>query len=502
MVHGVAARWEWRTFGGQFGEAEARFAALSPEHVQESDELYLLSLKSDASVKIREGLIDVKLLERVSTDGLEQWKPAIKEAFPLSADHVLAVMKALGMATAQLARAAYALDQLIDELVTPSADLRSVSLHKRRAHYTIADCMAELSEIHVNGVERRTICIESENAARVIAAVRELNLESRPNMSLERELEALVAHPARRYAVIDVGTNSVKFHIGEIRADNVWQTTVDRAAVTRLGEGFDETGQLGDEPIKRTIAAIADMAEDALRNDVESVSAVGTAVLRVAPNRSMLLDPVRERTGISIEVIDAEEEARLAYLAARSSLGIGSGSLVVFDTGGGSSQFSFDGNGRIDERFSVNVGAVAITERYALSGRVTEDRLESALDGIAGDLAVLDRRPTADSLIGMGGAVTNLAAVKLGLATYDPDAVHGTFLDLEEIDRQIELYRTHSAEERRGIIGLQPGRAEVILAGACIVRTILAKLGRKSFTVSDRGLRHGLLIERFGRAPA
>ena len=321
-------------------------------------------------------------------------------------------------------------------------------------------------------------------------------------MSLERELEALVAHPARRYAVIDVGTNSVKFHIGEIRADNVWQTIVDRAAVTRLGDGFDETGQLGDEPIKRTIAAIADMAEEAHRNDVESVSAVGTAVLRLAPNPSVLVDPVRERTGISIEVIDAEEEARLAYLAARSSLGIGSGSLVVFDTGGGSSQFSFDRNGRIDERFSVNVGAVAITERYALSGRVTEDRLESALDGIAADLAVLDRRPTADSLIGMGGAVTNLAAVKLGLATYDPDAVHGTFLDLEEIDRQIQLYRTHSAEQRRGIIGLQPGRAEVILAGACIVRTILTKFGRKSFMVSDRGLRHGLLIKRFGRAPA
>ena len=135
MVRRIAARWEWRTFGGQFGEAEGRFAALSPERVQESDELYLLSLKSDASVKIREGLIDVKLLERVNADGLEQWKPAIKEAFPLSAAHVLAVMKALGMATPRLARAAYALDQLIDELVTPSADLRAVSLHKRRAHY-------------------------------------------------------------------------------------------------------------------------------------------------------------------------------------------------------------------------------------------------------------------------------------------------------------------------------------------------------------------------------
>ena len=103
------------------------------------------------------------------------------------------------------------------------------------------------------------------------------------------------------------------------------------------------------------------------------------------------------------------------------------------------------------------------------------------------------------ALVGMGGAVTNLTAVMLGLGTYDPDAVQGAVLDRDEVDRQIELFRTRSAEQRREIVGLQPDRAEVILAGACIVRTILAKLGRESFTVSDRGLRHGLLIERFGR---
>jgi exopolyphosphatase/guanosine-5'-triphosphate,3'-diphosphate pyrophosphatase len=98
----------------------------------------------------------------------------------------------------------------------------------------------------------------------------------------------------------------------------------------------------------------------------------------------------------------------------------------------------------------------------------------------------------------MGGAATNLAAVKHELAPYDPDVVQGTVLGLAEIDRQIELYRTQTADERRRIVGLQPKRAEVILAGACIVRTVIAKLGRQSATVSDRGLRHGLLLERFG----
>jgi exopolyphosphatase/guanosine-5'-triphosphate,3'-diphosphate pyrophosphatase len=98
----------------------------------------------------------------------------------------------------------------------------------------------------------------------------------------------------------------------------------------------------------------------------------------------------------------------------------------------------------------------------------------------------------------MGGATTNVAAVKHRLARYDPDVVQGTVLDRAEIDRQIELYRPMDAATRRSIVGLQPNRAEVILAGACIVRTVMAKLGKTSLTVSDRGLRHGVLAERFG----
>ena len=98
----------------------------------------------------------------------------------------------------------------------------------------------------------------------------------------------------------------------------------------------------------------------------------------------------------------------------------------------------------------------------------------------------------------MGGAVTNLAAVKHRMEHYDADLIHGTVLECGEIDRQIAVYRERDADARRGIVGLQPDRAEVILAGACIVRTILAKLGCASFVVSDRALRHGLLRERFG----
>jgi exopolyphosphatase/guanosine-5'-triphosphate,3'-diphosphate pyrophosphatase len=295
-----------------------------------------------------------------------------------------------------------------------------------------------------------------------------------------------------------VGTNSVKFHVGELEPDGTWRTVVDRAEVTRLGEGLDESSRLGAEPMRRTAQAIGAMVSEARDQGAEQIAAVGTAGLRIAPNAGKLIDAVKAETDVEIEVISGEDEARLAYLAVRAGLGPVAGSLVVFDTGGGSSQFTFGHGEQVDERFSVNVGAARFTERYGLDRAVPAEVVEEARDGIAADLDRLDGRPSPDWLVGMGGAVTNIAAVKLELATYDPERVHGITLDASEIDRQIDLYRTRNADDRRAITGLQPNRAEVILAGACIVRTVLARLGCDSLTVSDRGLRHGLLVERFG----
>jgi len=141
---------------------------------------------------------------------------------------------------------------------------------------------------------------------------------------------------------------------------------------------------------------------------------------------------------------------------------------------------------------------VRVTEAYGLAEIVPQERLAQALDAIASDLARLDDRPTPDTLVGMGGAITNLTAVMHRLETYDPAVVQGAVLDLAEVDRQIELYASRTSDERRTIVGLQPKRAEVILAGACIVRTVMTKLGKESLTVSDRGLRHGVLVARFG----
>jgi exopolyphosphatase/guanosine-5'-triphosphate,3'-diphosphate pyrophosphatase len=358
--------------------------------------------------------------------------------------------------------------------------------------------MAERSTVRTEHGAARTIAVESEDAGRVQATVHELGLATRPNANMARGLKALVGLGARRYAVIDVGTNSVKFHIGERRADGSWRTVVDRSEITRLGEGLGEAGELGDEPMRRTADVIADMVEEARRAGVAAIAAVGTAGLRMASNSRAFVEAVRERTGIEVEVIPGDEEARLAYLAAVSSLGLTGGSLAVFDTGGGSSQFTFGRDGQVEEQFSVNVGAARFTEQFGLDRAVDEEAVDAARAAVAAELSRLDGWPSPDVLAGLGGAVTNLAAVRHGLERYDPDVIQGTVLEAAEIDRQIELYRARSADERRQIPGLQPKRAEVILAGALIVRTVCAKLAQTSLTVSDRGLRHGLLAERFG----
>src|SRR5215510_2379395 len=301
-----------------------------------------------------------------------------------------------------------------------------------------------------------------------------------------------------RYAVIDVGTNSVKFHVGERDAEGTWTTVVDRAEVTRLGEGLAATGgDFSPEAMERTAAAIAGMAAEARQRGVTTIAAVGTMGMRTARNREAFISEVARRSGVRLEIISGAEEGRLAYLAVKSGLGLRDGSMVVFDTGGGS-QFTFGRGATVTEQFSVNVGAVRFTETYGLGGVVSRTDLRRAMDAMAADLTRLDGAEVPDALVGLGGAVTNLTAVMLGLATYDADAVQGATLSRAEVERQIELYCSRSTEARRQIVGLQPKRADVILAGACIVRTVMDKLQKDSLSVSDRGLRHGLLVDRFG----
>jgi exopolyphosphatase / guanosine-5'-triphosphate,3'-diphosphate pyrophosphatase len=300
-----------------------------------------------------------------------------------------------------------------------------------------------------------------------------------------------------RYAVIDIGTNSVKFNISERGGDGTWRTIVDRADITRFGEGLDKTGEISSDAMERTVAAIAAMVDEAHKNDVAAIAAVGTMGMRTARNSQQFIDAVEQRSGVTIEVISGDEEGRLAYIAVKSGLGLGEGSLAIFDTGGGSSQFTFGHGSTVEDRFSVNVGAVRYTEEYHLADIITAEQLNAVLAALAADLARLDNRSAPDTLVGMGGAITNMAAVEHGLAKYDPSVIQGSVIERAEVERQIQMYRSKSLDERRAIVGLQPKRADVILSGACIVKTVMGKLSKDSLSVSDRGLRHGLLIDRF-----
>jgi exopolyphosphatase/guanosine-5'-triphosphate,3'-diphosphate pyrophosphatase len=467
--------------------------------VQESDEIYLLC-GAGRNVKVRDASLDIKVLRQVNADGLEQWMPVMKAGFPLPAPEAARALEALRLPVTGLSRASYARDEFSAALAATGCAIREVKVHKRRTRYTIDGCMAELADVEADGKSTRTIAVESEDAVEVIRAVRELGLGGYTNTSYPRGLTALIDDEPARYAVIDVGTNSVKLHVGERDPDGRWRTVVDRAELTRLGAGLEPHRVIGDAALERTAAAIAAMAEEAKRRGVLALVAVGTAALRIASNRAHVIAAIAARTGLRVEVIPAEEEGRLAYLAARSGLGPGltAGSLAVFDTGGGSTQFTFGQGSSVDERFSVEVGAVRYTERYKLDGAVSPEALHEVLAAMSADLSRIEGRPVPAALVAMGGAVTCIAAVKHGLVHYDPTIVQGTVLDRAEVERQIELYRSRGASARRGIAGLQPQRAEVILAGACIVRTVMAKLGTQTLTVSDRGLRHGVLAERFG----
>ncbi len=493
----IVPRWEWRTFGSRFGIAEDRFAALTPGAIQESDEVYLVGGAGD-NVKVRDDLMDIKVLRETAADGLERWEPVMKASFPLAAADVERVFASLRLPAPALARDAYTLGEFVDDLVTPSGTLRAVDVHKRRVRYTVGGCTSEVSDVTVDGMPTRTIAIESEDAAAVIAAVRSVGLGGYRNMSYPVGLRGVLEGRPERYAVVDAGTNSIKFDVAERSADGSLHPVVDRAELTRLGEGLDRTGEISAEATTRTADAVAGMAAEADDLGARALVAVGTAGLRIARNGADVVAAIRERTGVEIEVISGEEESRLAYIAVLAGLGLKNEPVVVFDTGGGSTQLTFGHGTRVDERFSVEVGAVRFTEQFGLAGAVSSKVLDEALAAIADGLSRVDGHERPETLFGIGGAVTNLTAVKHQLANYDPDIVQGTILGKDEVDRQIELYRTRDTEARRSIVGLQPKRADVILAGALIVRTVMDKLDVDSLTVSDRGLRHGVLAERFG----
>ncbi len=299
-----------------------------------------------------------------------------------------------------------------------------------------------------------------------------------------------------RKAVIDVGSNSIEFFLGELTQEGVIQTIMDENDIARLGEGLRETGVLSAQAMERNSTSIAAFAQKARDNQAGEIACVGTMALRNAKNSAEFVAMVKEKSGVELCVIDGEEEARLSYLAVLSGLPLQEGDLAIFDTGGGSTEFIFGKGTRLERRFSVDLGALRITEGFQ-NDPVTAEEVAAALAEIKSVFTQHGVTGTPARLVGIGGTVTSMGAVKHQMVTYDPNVIQGSVLTKEDVQEQIDRYRSKTLEERRQIVGLQPKRADVILAGACILKVIMECLQVDRLTISDRGLRHGLAYDLF-----
>ena len=188
----IVPRWEWRTFRQDLSKVEPRFAALAPDKVQQSAEVYVLVIDSDANVKYRDNLLDIKQLECVNDDGLEQWRPLLKEPFPLAPATIAQVRAALGLPATLMNGDAMTFEALVAALESAAATIRTVSVTKIRTRYHIHGCSAELTDVVADGRKVRTVAIEDKDPAQVTAAVRAMELDHYPNINYPRGLKQLI----------------------------------------------------------------------------------------------------------------------------------------------------------------------------------------------------------------------------------------------------------------------------------------------------------------------
>lgn len=308
------------------------------------------------------------------------------------------------------------------------------------------------------------------------------------------------------HAAMDIGSNSVKQCVARRDAAGQWQDLDDRNEITRLSQDLHTTGIIGPTGWNQSLTAIIDFASVARELGAKDIVAVGTMCLRTAANAVDFVAAVQDACRVHIEVISGEEEARLAYLGVLSGLGELPGQVAVFDIGGGSTEIIFGRGKRIASRESLDVGAVRLTEEYLVSDPVTADEYARMLARVHVDLADFGSNDPAarneatqdiDNLVGIGGTVTNLSAIKLQLAEHDPARLQGTTLTREDLDHMVQEIKVRTIAERRQIVGLQPKRADVILAGTGIARVVMDHLDSDLCLVSTRGVRHGLLVDRY-----
>jgi len=287
-----------------------------------------------------------------------------------------------------------------------------------------------------------------------------------------------------RAAAIDIGTNSTRLLVADVAGGrvNVVKTGL---LTTRLGQGIN-CGCLLPGAMARTADAVAGFFEEAFRMGVSRVAAAATSAVRDASNRDEFLALLKNRAGLEAKVLSGEEEARLSYRGALSGLGVDPLITAVADVGGGSTELVWREGGHLRFR-SVNAGAVRMTASAA-----GEMEIAAVLSLVLEEA----RRGGIQNLAGVGGTATTCAAIDLGLHRYDSALTHGYILTLQRLTEILSLLSSLSLTERKKVPGLQPERADIIVAGVTILTQIVAGLGLDRLLVSEADILFGLVLEQ------
>ncbi len=302
-----------------------------------------------------------------------------------------------------------------------------------------------------------------------------------------------------RLAAVDLGTNTIRLLVVEVAEDRRWRPVFQTQTVARLGEGLRASGSLGDEAMERAVTVVADFCGRARRFGAEQILIVGTSAVRDAANRPVFLDRLRRLTGEQVRVVPGEDEGRLTLLGVLHGLPALSGSLLVFDIGGGSTEFIIARNRKLVCARSLALGVVPLAERYRTAEPVDRARyaeLDREVRGLlARGLGDLPAEPRPDHLVGTAGTVTTLAALDQALPAYDWEKVHGCQLSRSRIEKLSAALGSLSAPARAALPCLEPGRADVIIPGIAICVGIMDAFGFSSLIVSDYGLREGIVVD-------
>jgi exopolyphosphatase/guanosine-5'-triphosphate,3'-diphosphate pyrophosphatase len=303
-----------------------------------------------------------------------------------------------------------------------------------------------------------------------------------------------------RFATIDVGTNSVLLLVADRTPDGHFQAVLERAEITRLGRGVDQSRRLSAEGMEATLQVLTAFANEARALGAEGLAVSATSAARDAQNGAEFLQAAKARAGVTVEIISGEQEAQLSFASAHMDFGReAAGPLLVIDIGGGSTEFIYGNNaGRVDFRHSFDVGSVRMTERHIKSDPPSPQEREHVAAFLRQTFSALPPPPPAAQLVGVAGTVTTIYSVHHRIDPYDAARVHGGTLTRTQLEQVVDTLCTLPLAERRHLPGLQPKRADVIPAGALILLEALRALKLDQCRVSDRGLRWGLMAHRFG----